>query len=182
MQLTFASCNIRKAIGPDRRRDPDRILTILREIDADIIPLREADRRFGRRASVLPPSAIAFRLVPIVELRPRRSGSADGRFQRMGAAPRVLPRIRQRMASAGTGQELSDPKARGRSRPDRGIQRMAGHRNQGPSQRTCRKKLRSLSCHGNAAAAQFLSSLLTARARPLLRCTISRGAMAEFQA
>lgn len=94
-----------------------------------------------------PPSAVALRLVPSVELRSRCSGSADERFQRMGAAPRVLPRIRQRMASAGTGQELSDPTARG-------IHRMAGHRSQSPSQRACRKRLRSLARPSGAAAAQ----------------------------
>lgn len=58
MQLKFASYNIRKAIGRDRRRDPDRILSILREIDADVIALQEADRRFGRRASALPLASI----------------------------------------------------------------------------------------------------------------------------
>ncbi|MCX7864198.1 MAG: endonuclease/exonuclease/phosphatase family protein [Novosphingobium sp.] len=58
MQLSFASYNIRKAIGVDRRRDPDRILRILQEIDADVIALQEADRRFGRRRSALPHSAI----------------------------------------------------------------------------------------------------------------------------
>lgn len=54
MELTVASYNIHKAIGLDRRRDPDRILSVLREIDADVIALQEADRRFGDRASVLP--------------------------------------------------------------------------------------------------------------------------------
>lgn len=54
MELTFASYNIHKAVGLDRRRDPERILTILREIDADVIALQEADRRIGRRESVLP--------------------------------------------------------------------------------------------------------------------------------
>ena len=58
MQLTFASYNIRKAIGRDRRRDPDRILAVLREIDADVVALQEADRRFGRRVSALPLAAI----------------------------------------------------------------------------------------------------------------------------
>lgn len=69
VQLTFASYNIRKAIGLDRRRDPDRILAILHEIDADVIALQEADRRFGRRASVLPLAAILehtpYRPVPL---------------------------------------------------------------------------------------------------------------------
>lgn len=58
MQLTFASYNIHKAVGLDRRRDPDRILNILREIDADVIALQEVDRRFGERASVLPRQSI----------------------------------------------------------------------------------------------------------------------------
>ena len=58
MQLTFASYNIRKAVGLDRRRDPDRILAILHEINADVIALQEADRRFGRRESVLPLRAL----------------------------------------------------------------------------------------------------------------------------
>lgn len=58
MEITFASYNIRKAIGRDRRRDPDRILTVLRELDADVVALQEADRRFGRRASALPLAAI----------------------------------------------------------------------------------------------------------------------------
>ena len=54
MQLTFASYNIHKAIGTDRRRDPERILSVLREMDADVVALQEADMRFGRRESVLP--------------------------------------------------------------------------------------------------------------------------------
>lgn len=58
MNLTFASYNIRKAVGLDQRRDPDRILSILREIDADVVALQEADMRFGSRSSVLPLSAI----------------------------------------------------------------------------------------------------------------------------
>lgn len=58
MELTFVSYNIHKAVGLDRRRDPDRILAILNETGADVIALQEADRRFGRRQSVLPLAAI----------------------------------------------------------------------------------------------------------------------------
>lgn len=58
MRLTFASYNIHKGVGLDRRRDPDRILTVLREIDADIIALQEADRRFGARESVIPKASL----------------------------------------------------------------------------------------------------------------------------
>lgn len=54
MELTFATYNIHKAVGLDRRRDPERIIAVLRELDADIIALQEADRRFGERESVIP--------------------------------------------------------------------------------------------------------------------------------
>ena len=51
--ITLASYNMRKAIGLDRRRDPKRVLEVLREIDADIIALQEADKRFGGRGAEL---------------------------------------------------------------------------------------------------------------------------------
>lgn len=51
--ITVASYNMRKAIGTDRRRMPERTLEVLREIDADVIALQECDRRFGRRAGVI---------------------------------------------------------------------------------------------------------------------------------
>ena len=53
--IKVASYNMRKGIGLDRRRDPGRVLSVLRELDADIIALQEADRRFGTRASAIPP-------------------------------------------------------------------------------------------------------------------------------
>ncbi|WP_375422488.1 endonuclease/exonuclease/phosphatase family protein [uncultured Sphingomonas sp.] len=53
--LKVASYNMRKGIGTDRRRNPDRILEVLREIDADVVALQEADRRFGARECVLTP-------------------------------------------------------------------------------------------------------------------------------
>jgi endonuclease/exonuclease/phosphatase family metal-dependent hydrolase len=52
--LTVASYNVRKAIGTDRRRDPQRVLDVLHEIDADIVALQEADKRFGGRAAAVP--------------------------------------------------------------------------------------------------------------------------------
>lgn len=51
--LVVASYNIRKAIGTDRRRKPERTLGVLRELDADVVALQEADRRFGTRAGVI---------------------------------------------------------------------------------------------------------------------------------
>ena len=53
--IKVASYNMRKGIGTDRRRSPERVLEVLREIDADVIALQEADRRFGARAAVLSP-------------------------------------------------------------------------------------------------------------------------------
>ncbi|TSB01732.1 endonuclease/exonuclease/phosphatase family protein [Sphingorhabdus contaminans] len=52
--VKVASYNIRKAVGLDQRRNPDRIVRVLKEIDADIIALQEVDRRFGARVSALP--------------------------------------------------------------------------------------------------------------------------------
>jgi endonuclease/exonuclease/phosphatase family metal-dependent hydrolase len=54
VRLKLASYNIHKGVGADGRRDPDRILRVLREIGADVVALQEVDRRFGSRASVLP--------------------------------------------------------------------------------------------------------------------------------
>jgi endonuclease/exonuclease/phosphatase family metal-dependent hydrolase len=52
--ITVASYNMRKAIGLDRRRDPHRVLKVLHEIDADVVALQEADKRFGGRGSAVP--------------------------------------------------------------------------------------------------------------------------------
>jgi len=52
--ITVASYNMRKAIGLDRRRDPQRILDVLHQIDADVVALQEADKRFGGRGSAVP--------------------------------------------------------------------------------------------------------------------------------
>lgn len=53
--LKVASYNMRKSIGTDRRRRPERTLEVLRQIDADIVALQECDRRFGQRQGVITP-------------------------------------------------------------------------------------------------------------------------------
>ncbi|MFO6430944.1 endonuclease/exonuclease/phosphatase family protein [Erythrobacter sp. W302b] len=58
-RIKVASYNIHKGVGTDRQRDPARILKVLAEVDADIVCLQEADLRFGKRTSVLPPFMIA---------------------------------------------------------------------------------------------------------------------------
>ena len=52
--IRVASYNMRKAIGTDRRRKPERTIEVLNELGADVIALQEADRRFGARTSALP--------------------------------------------------------------------------------------------------------------------------------
>ncbi len=78
--LVFASYNIHKGVGADRLCDPERILAVLRELDADVIALQEADRRFGTREAVIPHhllrEASPWRAVaPGVIDRARRAGS-----------------------------------------------------------------------------------------------------------
>ena len=53
--IKVASYNMRKGIGLDRRRDPGGVLSVLGDLDADFVALQEADRRFGTRASAIPP-------------------------------------------------------------------------------------------------------------------------------
>ena len=75
--ILVASYNMRKAIGTDRRRRPERTLDVLNEIGADIVALQEADRRFGARASAIPEAMIAehsdYKPVPL-----------DGRLESLG--------------------------------------------------------------------------------------------------
>ena len=72
--IRVASYNMRKAIGTDRRRNPERVIEVLNEIGADVIALQEADRRFGTKASALPAHLLeehsAYRPVPL----PHRTG------------------------------------------------------------------------------------------------------------
>lgn len=53
MRLKVATYNIHKGVGTDGRRDPERIMTVLHELGADVVALQEADRRFGSREAVL---------------------------------------------------------------------------------------------------------------------------------
>ena len=56
--MKIASYNIHKCRGMDGRTRPDRILDVIRELDADLIALQEVDRRFGRKDGLLDPEAI----------------------------------------------------------------------------------------------------------------------------
>jgi endonuclease/exonuclease/phosphatase family metal-dependent hydrolase len=56
--MKVASYNIHKCRGMDGRTRPDRILRVVKELDADLIALQEVDRRFGRKDGLLDPEAI----------------------------------------------------------------------------------------------------------------------------
>ena len=45
MQIVVATYNTHAAVGADRKRDPSRIIRVVRELDADIIGLQEVDSR-----------------------------------------------------------------------------------------------------------------------------------------
>ncbi len=51
--LTIASYNIRKSIGLDWKRKPQRIYSVIEELDADVVLLQEVDKRFGTRKGTL---------------------------------------------------------------------------------------------------------------------------------
>jgi len=52
-ELIVGSYNVHKAVGTDRRLDPHRTLSVIRELDADLMALQEVDRRFGDRRGIL---------------------------------------------------------------------------------------------------------------------------------
>ena len=106
MQLRFASYNIHKGVGLDGKRDADRIIRVLHEVDADVIALQEVDRRFGQRASVLPRGLLDethWNVVPL-SMRPRSMGWHGNallvrkNIEIVDAAPIHLPSLEPRGA------------------------------------------------------------------------------------
>ena len=63
----FASYNVHKCVGTDRRFDPDRVGAVIAELGADVVALQETDKRFGDRKGLLDLPAIerACGLVPV---------------------------------------------------------------------------------------------------------------------
>lgn len=49
----IASYNVHKCIGVDRKFSPERVAEVISEIDADVIAIQEADKRFGCRSGLL---------------------------------------------------------------------------------------------------------------------------------
>lgn len=57
--LRVATYNIRKCVGLDWRRRPDRVVEVLAEFAPTVVALQEADRRFGDRRGTLPVEQLA---------------------------------------------------------------------------------------------------------------------------
>ncbi len=88
--LRVATYNIRKAIGQDARRDPERILKIVADLDVDLVALQEADYRFKGRKAIFDPEAIRVATgLAVVPMMHGHSGLGwHGNF--LLAAPRLL--------------------------------------------------------------------------------------------
>ena len=59
LMLSVASYNVHKCVGTDGVFDPDRVLEVVLQLDADIVALQEADERFGSRKGLLNLKALA---------------------------------------------------------------------------------------------------------------------------
>jgi endonuclease/exonuclease/phosphatase family metal-dependent hydrolase len=56
--VKIASYNIHKCRGTDGQVRPDRIVSVIKELDADLVALQEVDHRIGARTGLLNPAAI----------------------------------------------------------------------------------------------------------------------------
>ncbi len=68
--IRVASYNIRKGVGLDWHRTPERVLAVIAELAADVVALQEADRRFGTRQRAIPGEMLeqsGLKLVPLAE-------------------------------------------------------------------------------------------------------------------
>lgn len=66
-QFIVASYNVHKCVGTDGVFDANRIVTVIAELQADIVALQEADMRFGKRNGLLDLAELKSRtgLVPV---------------------------------------------------------------------------------------------------------------------
>ncbi|MGU3401257.1 endonuclease/exonuclease/phosphatase family protein [Brucellaceae bacterium D45D] len=76
--IVIASYNVHKCVGVDKQFDPQRIADVISELDADVVALQEADKRFGERAGLLDLGLLERRHgllpVPITATTPKGHG------------------------------------------------------------------------------------------------------------
>ena len=56
--MKVASYNIHKCRGVDGMVSPERIITVVKEVSADLVALQEVDHRIGMRTGLLNPAMI----------------------------------------------------------------------------------------------------------------------------
>jgi endonuclease/exonuclease/phosphatase family metal-dependent hydrolase len=86
--LVFASYNIHRCIGADRRHAPDRVAAVIRELDADVVALQEVDARYhvedGVDQIVHLAAELGYVAVPGPVLRNHRGTYGNGLLVRAG--------------------------------------------------------------------------------------------------
>lgn len=96
-QLRLATYNIRKSRGLDQRRDPRRVIDVINGLDADVIALQEADRRFGQRPEALPRKLIEtdtdYELVPLAMSERSLGWHGNALLLRKGLSAQATERI-----------------------------------------------------------------------------------------
>ena len=118
--ITVASYHMRKAIGTDRRRRPDRVLHVLQEIDADVVALQEADKRIGGRGAAVPHELIdehgMYKAVPFPCPASSNAGEPPRRQACRAAVQDQYPQSRLARQCA-AGEEACRCDGRRRARP-----------------------------------------------------------------
>lgn len=91
--LVAASYNVHRCIGADRRFDPGRVAAVIEELDADIVALQDADRRFGHRAGLLELGELERRtgisLIPVSPVQGGHGWRGNALLVRGGKAKKV---------------------------------------------------------------------------------------------
>jgi len=91
--LIAASYNVHRCIGLDNRFDPGRVAAVIEELDADIVALQEADRRFGQRTGLLDLADLERRtgltLVPVSPVHGGHGWRGNALLVRVGEVTRI---------------------------------------------------------------------------------------------
>lgn len=87
-ELKLVTYNIHSAVGPDGRFDPDRVLAVLHELDADIVALQELESHYEPARDMLEYFAARTGLTPIagLTLLKRASGYGNALLTRLAVA------------------------------------------------------------------------------------------------
>ena len=75
--IRIASYNLQKCVGLDLRRRPDRTLSVINALGADLVVLQEADKRLPPRPAALPHDMIETSHLELPGLEPRGAVRAD---------------------------------------------------------------------------------------------------------